>query len=144
MTIPDVIFNRSEAFHMQDELPLESVVHHGRDLIHHINDVFDYNVVDYIEIYQINIGDGTIQTRIRASLTHYNIYNIDHVDDAEWYYHVRFVDLIRRNHDNNTTNRIVNIFNQHVTGDTVIFGNRMGTIEPIHLLPNLTNINIIY
>ena len=147
MSIPDVLFTRTEPFHMLDELPLQSIVHHGQDMIHHINDMFDYNIVDYIEIYQINIGDGSIMSRVRANLTHYNIYHIDNVLDGDWYYHVRFLDFTNNNinlYDNNTVNRLTNTFNEHVTGTTLGVGNRIGTIVPMPIMQNLPNINIIY
>ena len=96
-----------------------------------MNELFGYNIVRYIEVYQLN--NNHYRNQIRLYDNHWTLIELLEHNETIWYFHVRFNLEIR----NNT----YNILNNSFVNNEFILGGERGISVYVNLIEqNGTNI----
>lgn len=129
MELPGILFQRQIQYNHY--IPLQLILYHGRQLMNQMNELFGYNIVRYIEVYQLN--NNRYGNQLRLYDNHWVLIELVDHNETMWYFHVRFIDEIR----NNT----YNILNNSFVNNEFILGGERGISVYVNLVEhNGTNI----
>lgn len=129
MELPGILFERQIQYNQY--IPLQLILYHGRQLMNQMNELFGYNIVRYIEVYQLN--NNHYRNQIRLYDNHWTLIELLEHNETIWYFHVRFNLEIR----NNT----YNILNNSFVNNEFILGGERGISVYVNLIEqNGTNI----
>ena len=129
MELPGILFQRQIQYN--HHIPLQLILYHGRQLMNQMNELFGYNIVRYIEVYQLN--NNHYRNQIRLYDNHWTLIELLEHNETIWYFHVRFNLEIR----NNT----YNILNNSFVNNEFILGGERGISVYVNLIEqNGTNI----